>query len=87
MSLYYDATRSAHEHRPSVPDKYKYLENERQWLLVKTSSSRIAFLRFQPIFIIRVRIPWPISMYQFSILAIMYMLPFIYPHSINNTDL
>ena len=46
MSLYYDESLLAHEHHPAVPDHYKYLQNERQWLLIKSSNSKIAFLRF-----------------------------------------
>ena len=47
MSLYYDENLLAHEHHPAVPDSYKYLDNERQWLLIKSRSSKIAFLRYE----------------------------------------
>ena len=45
MSLYYDEKLDAHEHHPQVPDNFKYLTNERQWLLLQSNGTKIAFLR------------------------------------------
>ena len=46
MSLYYKEELDAHEHRPAVAPNFKYLDNERQWLLVEHEGSRIGFLRY-----------------------------------------
>ena len=45
MTIYYDESLQAHEHVPSIPATYKYLEKERQWLLISTSDKNVAFLR------------------------------------------
>ena len=45
LSLYYSESRQAHEHHPTVPAQFKYLEHERQWLLIEDGGSKIAFLR------------------------------------------
>ena len=46
MTIYYKEKLCAHEHHPDVPDQYKYLNNERQWLLVDNHGQKIAFLRY-----------------------------------------
>ena len=46
MSKYYKEDLQAHEYCPDVPDQYRYLEKEHQWLLVKNENQKIAFLRY-----------------------------------------
>ena len=46
LSLYYRDELTTHEHRPLVPDNFKYIENERQWLLVDNENTKLAFLRY-----------------------------------------
>ena len=45
MSVYYLDHLQVHEHHPNTPAQYKYLDNERQWLLVQSAGQKIAFLR------------------------------------------
>ena len=47
MSLYYDSSLLAHEHKPTVDDKFRHLENERQWLLVESGRKKLALLRLE----------------------------------------
>ena len=44
LTLLYRETLSVHKHLPSVPDNLKYIQNERQWLLIVNGSARCAFL-------------------------------------------
>ena len=46
MSIYYLDTLPAHEHQPAVPAEFGYLNNERQWLLIQTTKTKLAFLRY-----------------------------------------
>ena len=46
MSLYYREELHVHEHRPTVSDGHKYLDKERQWLLLESKKKNIAFLRY-----------------------------------------
>ena len=45
MTIYYDTQLNVHEHQPNLIEPHKYLEKERQWLLIDTKSTKIAFLR------------------------------------------
>ena len=47
MTIFYKDDLQAHEHHPATLQCYKYLDNERQWLLVQTSGTKIAFLRYK----------------------------------------
>ena len=42
--MLYKSKLTAHSHEPTVPDDFRYVQNERQWLLLKGGSSRCAFL-------------------------------------------
>ena len=45
MTIYYKDAMQAHEHRPDVADQFKYLDTERQWLLMSFANIKVAFLR------------------------------------------
>ena len=47
MSLYYKEGLQAHEHSPDTSAQYRYLEQERQWLLLNVGGLKIAFLRYK----------------------------------------
>ena len=48
LALYYDEQLKTHEYTPSIPTQFEYLKSERQWLLVESKGSKIAFLRYSP---------------------------------------
>ena len=44
LAIIYSNSITAHEHNPEVPEEYKYVMQERQWLLVADGKTRCAFL-------------------------------------------
>ena len=44
LTLIYRSSLSYHKYIPAVPDEYQYIKDERQWLLLSSGSSRLAFL-------------------------------------------
>ena len=44
LCMLYKDTLNTHEWTPPVPDKYQYIKNERQWLLVNSAEEKCAFL-------------------------------------------
>ena len=44
LAMFYRSSLVAHEHDPDVSDEYRYIQKERQWLLITDGPNRCAFL-------------------------------------------
>ena len=44
LTMIYRDTLQCHEWEPNVPDGFKYIEKERQWLLISSGEQKTAFL-------------------------------------------